>query len=195
MLTALLLVSLAQLSSEDEGKRLEAAGAWAKKNRPQLSAKAAREVKDCIELPPVKDSGCDTPAKLCRLNEGDEGSGGTRIESVSFFLAGRESRPLRLLWSATYEPQFKDCDPPDHLLGHETPEERERELANWHQKHAKEYAACKARLTKKALDDAEEASCDAVLVNACRAEAFVICKTKNLRKNISALEHLHRFAF
>lgn len=195
MMTALVLLSLAQLSSEDQAKRLEAVGVWAKKNKPQLSAKAARETKDCVDIAPVKDTGCDKPAKLCRLNEGDEGSGGTRIDSVSFFLEGHESRPLRLLWSATYEPQFKDCDPPDHLLGHETPEERERELINWRTKNAKEYAACKARLVKKALNDAEEASCDAVLVNACRAEAFVICKTKNLRKNIAALEHLHRFAF
>lgn len=190
MVPALLLLSLAQLSSDDSAKRLEAAASWAKKNKPQLTSKAARDAKDCVELAPAKDTGCDKPAKLCRLNEG-----GDDTEAVSMVLEGHEQQPLRLWSSVTYEPPFKDCDPPDQLLGHETPEERERELLNWRKKNAKEYAACKARLAKKAVNDAEQLSCDAVLINACRAEAFVICKTKNLRKNVAALEQLHRVSF
>lgn len=190
MVSTLLLLSLAQLSSDDASKRLEATASWAKKNTPQLSSSAARSSKECVELAPVKDTGCDKPAKLCRLNEG-----GDDTESVSMVLEGHEQHPLRLWSSATYTPQFRECDPPDQLLGHETPEERERELVNWRKKNAREYAACKARLTKKAANDAEEMSCDAVLINACRAEAFIICKTKNLRKNVAALEQLHRVSF
>lgn len=195
MLTALVWWSLAQLAVDDERSQLEAVAAWAKKHRPQLTSQAARAAVDCVEVPAVKDTGCERPARLCRLQEGDDGSGGTRVESVSMFLEGHEQRPLRVWWAATYEPQLRECDPPDHLLGHQTPDEREQELVNWRRKNAKEYAACRARVTKKAVNDAEEASCDVVLVNACRAEAFVTCRTKNLRKNIGAPERLHRFSF
>ncbi len=196
MLAALLLLQLAQvphpLSADDEATRLEAVKKWKK---PQLTAQAARALKDCVELAPVKETGCAVPAKVCRLHEGDDGSSGTRIESLSLVLSGHEQKPLRVWWSATYEAPVKDCDPPDQLLGHETPEERDEAVLSWRKKNAKEYGACVARLKKKAVNDAEEASCDVVLLNACRAEAWVVCKTKNLRKNITALEHVHRFAF
>lgn len=199
VLTTLLALQLAQtphpLAADDEPARLAAVSAWAKKKKPQLTSKQARDAKGCVEVPALKETGCDKPAKLCRLHEGDDGSGGTRIESVSMFLEGHETKPLRMWWAATYEPPVKECDPPDHLLGHETPEERDAEVAAWRKKNAREYAACLARVKKKALNDAEEAACDVVVINVCRAEAWVQCKTKNLRKSVTALEHLHRFAF
>lgn len=193
----LLLLSQAPhpLASDDEATRLKAVASWAKSKKPQLDVKAARAVTDCVELPPVKESGCDQPAKLCRLHEGDDGSGGTRSESLSFMLSGHEAKPVRVWWSAAYEPPVAECEPPDHLLNHTTPEEREAEVAAWHQKHSKEYGLCLTRLKKKAAADAEEAACDLVLVNACRAEAFVTCTTKNLRKRAPQLEPLHRVSF
>src|SRR6218665_1579346 len=105
------------LAADDEAARLKAGAQW------------ARTVKDCVELPPVKETSCDQPAKLCRLHEGDDGSGGTRQEALSFILSGHESKPLRVWWAATYEPPVAECEPPDHLLNHTTPEEREAEVA------------------------------------------------------------------
>lgn len=197
MLTLLLLLAQAPhlLAADAEATRLQGAAQWAKTHQPQLSAKAARDVADCVELPAVPETGCAQPAKLCRLHEGDDGSSGTRRESLSFFLAGHETKPVRVWWAATYEPPVAECEPPEQLLHHTTPEEREAELAAWHARHSKEYALCLTRLKKKAAADAEEASCEMVLVNACRAEAFVTCKTKNLRKRIAALEPLHRVSF
>lgn len=197
MLTLLLLLAQVPhpLAADTEAARLQGAAQWAKTKKPQLSTKAARDVADCVELPAVPETGCAQPAKLCRLHEGDDGSSGTRRESLSFFLSGHEAKPVRVWWAATYEPPVAECEPPEHLLNHTTPEEREAELAAWHAKHSKEYALCLTRLKQKAVADAEEASCDVVLVNACRAEAFVTCKTKNLRKRIAALEPLHRVSF
>jgi len=194
-----LLLFLAQaphpLSNDDAATRLTAATQWAKSKKPQLTTAAARAVKECIELPAVKETGCAEPAQLCRLQEGDDGGSGLRIESLSFILSGHELKPLRVWWSATYAPPLAECEPPDHLLTTTTPEERAAEIAAWHKKHSAEYGRCVTRVKKKAAADAEEAACDVVLANACRAEAFVVCKTKNLRKRITALETVHRFTF
>ncbi len=194
-----LLVLLAQaphpLSADEAATRLTAATQWAKSKKPQLTTAAARAVTECVELPAVKETGCAQPAKLCRLHEGDDGGSGTRIESLSFFLSGHEMKPLRVFWSAMYEPPLGECEPPEHLLTTNTPEERAAEIAAWHKQHSKEYGLCVTRVKKKAAADAEEAACDVILANACRAEAFVVCKTRNLRKSITALETVHRFTF
>jgi hypothetical protein len=186
------------LASDDPAARLAAVEKWAKKQKkPQLTSKDARAITECVEVPAVKETGCAQPAKLCRLHEGDDGSSGTRIESLSLLMAGEEHdvQPLRVWWSAAYEAKVSDCDPPEHLLGSETEEQRVAAIAEWKKKHAKEWSACVARLEKKAKNDAEELACDLVLVNGCRREAYVTCKARNLRKGIAALEHLHRFEF
>jgi hypothetical protein len=189
------------LAADDAAARLEAVQKWSKKQKkPQLSSKDAREklkTTECLEVPAVKETGCEMPAKLCKLHEGDDGSSGTRVESLSLLMAGEEHdvKPLRVWWSAAYEAKVIDCDPPEHLLGHETDEQRVQAIAEWKKSHAKEYEKCVARLEKKAKADAEELVCDLVLVNGCRREAYVTCKTRNLRKGIAALEPLHRFEF
>jgi hypothetical protein len=196
MLAAVVLGLLAQhpLASDDAQARLEAVRAWAKKQKkPQLSSRDARAMTECIEVPPVKETGCEQPAKLCRLHEGDDGASGTRIEALSLLLDGH-AQPLRVWWSATYEPAVADCDPPEKLEGHESPEAHAAETAAWRKAHAKEYARCVARVTKDAKDDAEELACEVVLVNACRQEAFLTCKGRNLRQRGAALEQLHRVA-
>ena len=190
------LLAAAPLASDDAAERLTAVEKWAKQQRkPQLSVKEARALADCVELPAVKDTGCALPAKLCRLHEGDDGSSGTRTESLSFFLNIKEhdnGKALRVWWTSTYEAKPSDCDPPESMTGSETPEQRAKEIATWKKGHAKEYARCVARLEKDARNDAEELSCDVVLVNACRKEAYVTCKARNLR---NAQEKLHRFEF
>ncbi|MFT3710645.1 MAG: hypothetical protein QM817_23730 [Archangium sp.] len=183
------------LADDDAEKRLEAAVAWSKKvKKPQLSSKDARAMKDCVTIPAVKATGCAESAKLCRLHEGDDGSSGTRIESVSLHLDEHGDKVLRVWWTATYEPQVKECDPPEELNS-ESPEHHATIVAAWRKEHPKEYATCLARVKKKAESDAELLECDVVLVNACRKEAYVKCKSRNLRKGITALEHLHRFEF
>lgn len=183
MLTAFLVGLIAaapSLSADDAADRLAAVQKWAKKQKkPQLSAKDARALTDCIELTPVKDTGCTEVAKLCKLHEGDDGSSGTRTESVSLVLSGPESKSLRVFSSVGYEPRVSECE----------------EAAEAQKAHSKEYARCVARAEKDARDDAEELLCDVVLMNACRREAYVTCKTRNLRKGVSALEQLHRFDF
>lgn len=191
------LLAAAPLASEDAAVRLAAVQKWAKKQKkPQLSSKEARALTECIELPPVKDTGCTQAAKLCRLHEGDDGSSGTRMESLSLLLTGFERQPLCIWWSATYEVKASECDPPEPMSG-STPstDERATQVTEWKKTHAKEYARCVARLERKARDDAEELTCDLVLMNVCRKEAYVTCKTRNLRKGVKALEHLHRFDF
>ena len=191
-------VAVSPMASDDAGVRLAAVQVWARKQKkPQLSSKEARAIADCLEVAPVKETGCELPAKLCRLHEGDDGSSGTRVESLSLLMAGEEHdvQPLRVWWSAAYEAKVSDCDPPEHYLAHETDEQRVQAIADWKRANAKEYAKCVARLEKKAKADAEELACDVVLVNGCRREAYVTCKSKNLRKGIAALEHLHRFEF
>lgn len=186
------------MTANDAAERLSAVEKWAKKQKkPQLSSKDARAIAECIEVPAVKETGCEQPAKLCRLHEGDDGSSGTRVESLSLLMAGEEHdvQPLRVWWSAAYEAKVTDCEPPEHLLGHETPEQRVEAIAEWKKKNVKEFTKCVERLEKKAKADAEELSCDLQLVNACRREAYVTCKTRNLRKGIQALERLHRFEF
>lgn len=200
MFAALLVVLAASpLASEDAAARLAAVEKWAKTQRkPQLSSKDARALTDCVELPAVKDTGCAEPAKLCRLHEGDDGSSGTRTESLSLLLSGqdRDVKPLRVWWSAAYEPKRGECDPPESMLGNsETPEQHAKEVAAFRKAHAKDYAKCVARAEKDARDDAEELVCDVVLMNACRKEAYVTCKARNLRKGLNALEKLHRFEF
>ena len=199
MFAALLVVlSAAPMASDDAAERLAAVATWAKTQRkPQLSSKDARALSDCVELPPVKETGCAVPAKLCRLAEGDDGSSGTRTESLSMLLMGqdRDVKPLRVWWIAAYEPKRGECDPPESMSGTETPEFRAQEAIAFRKAHPKEYAKCVARAEKDAQDDAEELSCEVVLLNACRKEAYLTCKSRNLRKGIVALEHLHRFEF
>lgn len=192
---AVVVAAAPSLNDDDAAKRLEAAQAWVKKNaRPQLTAKAARELKDCVTLTPPKETGCTEVAKLCRVHEGDDGSSGTRVESVSLSLE-HHLNSLRMWWTATYEPPVTECEPPEELEGHESPEHHLAEVAAWKKTHAKEYAACLVRVKKKALADAEELQCNIAFVNTCRAEAWVSCTSKNLRKGMTALTHLHRFEF
>jgi hypothetical protein len=203
MLHALLLLALPAssppglsqhpLASDDAATRLAAVAKWAKGKKPQLSSKAARELTDCTELPAVKDTGCAQPARLCRLHEGDDGSAGTRVESLSLTLTGHE-KAVRVWWAATYEPRRFECDPPEPLEGHESKVDHDAEVAAWRKANAREWARCLARVEKDARDDAEELHCEVVLVNACRAEAFVTCRARNLRSK-NALEHLHRVEF
>lgn len=195
-LLAALCVTAAPASGDDEvAQRLQAASAWFKKNKKaQLPAKAARALKDCVTLTPPKELACEETAKLCRVHEGDDGSSGTRTESLSLALE-HHTRPLRVWWTATYEPPVTECEPPEELEGHESPEHHAAEVAKWKASHAKEFAACLQRVRTKAATDAEELSCDVVLVNPCRAEAFVTCSAKNLRQGMQALTHLHRVEF
>ncbi len=186
------------LAAEDASERLNAVQTWVKKQKkPQLSSKDARAITECIELPAVKETGCEQKAKLCRLQEGDDGSSGTRVESLSLLMLGEEhaAQPLLVWWSATYEAKVSDCEPPEHLLGHETAEQRVEAISQWKKKNVKEFTRCIERLEKKVKADAEELMCDLMLVNACRREAYVTCKTRNLRKGNRALEPLHRFEF
>ncbi|MFO0600235.1 MAG: hypothetical protein U0228_33305 [Myxococcaceae bacterium] len=180
------------LNDEQADQRLEAAAAWAKKaKKPQLSTKDARAVKGCVELPAVAETTCTQKAKLCSLLEGDDGSSGTRTETLTFALEGSDKRVT--LWSiARYAPPITECDPPEDLEGHESPEHHQKEVEAWRKGHAKEFAACLQRVKHKAEADAEELSCDLVLANACRKEAFLKCKLRNLRKDAAALEKLHR---
>ncbi|MFZ5445822.1 MAG: hypothetical protein ACOZQL_37870 [Myxococcota bacterium] len=197
MLHALLLATLAQhpLAADDAAARLAAVSKWSRGQKPQLSAKDARALgAECVELPAVKETGCEVPARLCRLVEGDDGSSGTRVEALSFHLEGHE-KPVRVWWAATYEPRRFECDPPERLDGADAPAQREAEVAAWRKAHAKEWQRCLARVEKDARDDAEELACDVVLINACRAEAFLTCRARNLRKGVVALEHLHRVSF
>lgn len=196
-LALLLLAASPDLNDEVVEKRLEAVQTWAKGKKPQLSSKAARalnEKKPCVTVPAVAATGCTEAAKLCRVHEGDDGSSGTRIESVSVTLEHHD-KPLRLWWTATYEPPVTECDPPEELEGHESEEHHHQEVLKWRKTHAKEWQACLQRVRKKALNDAEELTCNVVLVNACRHEAWVTCSAKNLRKGMTALTHLHRFEF
>lgn len=197
MLYALLLATLAQspLAVDDPAARLAAVAKWSRGKKPQLSSKDARALTtECVELPAVKETGCATGAKLCRLHEGDDGSSGTRLESLSFHLEGHE-RPVRVWWAATYEPRRFECDPPEKLEGEQSAQARAAEVAAWRKAHAKEWQRCLARVEKDARDDAEELTCDLVLVDACRADAFLTCRARNLRKGVAALEHLHRVSF
>lgn len=191
MLPALLLlfISVNPLASDDDAARLAAVEKRARSQKPQLSAKQARALVECVEVPPVNETGCALPAKLCPVHEGDDGSSGTRQESLSLLWSGQEEsvKALRVWWTATYEPKRAECEPPEAAVGPETPATRKG--------REKDFARCVARVEKEAKDDAEELQCDVVLMNACRKEAYLTCRSKNLRKGIAPLERLHRFAF
>ena len=184
MFAALVLVLAASpLASDDAAERLAAVQAWAKKQKkPVLALKVARELKDCIELAPVADTGCTQPAPLCPLREGDDGSGGSRRESLSLLLKSPDhvAKHVQVWRSSVYEPKIAECDPPEPLFGAPSPEQRALDVAAWRKTHAKEYAKCVGRMEKDARNDDEEFSCDVVLVNACRKEAYVKCKARNL---------------
>lgn len=200
MLISLITLLLAQsgLSSDDPAERLAAAEKWDRSHRrPQLSSVEARALTACVEVPALPETGCARATKLCRLDEGDDGSGGTRIQSLSLMWVEPEEpvQALRMWWWAGYEPRLFACDPPEPLDGPEPREARAKTVAAWRKDHAKEYAACVKRLTRYARQDAEELACDLVLMNACRKEAYVRCTSQNLRKGITALQHLHRFEF
>lgn len=185
MFAALALVLAASpLAADDAAQRLAAVQAWAKTKKPVLALKDARALNDCVELPPVADTGCTEPASLCPLREGDDGGGLTRRESLSLLLKSLDHSAKHLLvWrSSTYEPKISECDPTEPLFGAPSPEQRAKDIAAWRSTHAKEYAKCVARAEKESRDDAEEFSCDVVLVNACRKEAYVKCKARNLGK-------------
>jgi hypothetical protein len=197
---ALLVVLAAApaLGVDDPAQRLAAVESWAKKQKkPQLSFAEAKKLEGCVELPAVKDTGCEQPAKLCRVQEGDDGSSGTRVEQLSFVLAGHEAlhKHLRVWWYAAYEPRRHECDPPDPMTGEETPTQKFERVALWRKGHQKEWKACIKRVEKDSADDSEELSCDVVMVNACRMEAFITCRARNLRKGIGVTGKLQRFEF
>lgn len=196
---ALVLAAVPSLSAEDVAARLTAVQDYVKKQKkPLLTAKDARALTGCVELPAVKDSGCEVAAQVCPLHEGDDGSSGTRRESLSLLLTSPDhpSKHLQVWRSAVYEPRLFECDPPEHLFGASPPDQRAKEIETWRASHAKEYAACVARMQKDARDDAEEVSCDVLFVNACRREAYVRCKARNLAKAAKApSEEVQRFEF
>ena len=180
-----LIITASPLASDDAAERLTAVQAWAQKQKkPLLALKDARLLTDCIELAPIADTGCAQPAPLCPLREGDDGSAGTRRESLSLWLKSPDhiAKHVQVWRSSVYEPKILECDPPEPLFGAPSPEQRLKDLAAFRKTHAKEYAKCVIRAEKDARDDAEEISCDVVLVNACRKEAYVKCKARNLGK-------------
>lgn len=186
------------LTSDDLAQRLSAVQKWSKQQKkPQLSWRDARSITECIEVPPVKETGCELSAKLCPLHEGDDGSSGTRVESVSLLMTGEddELRPLRVFWRAAYEAKLSDCEPPESFVSHQSTEQRGASVAAWKKVNAKEYSKCVARLERRAESDAEELTCDLLLVNGCRREAYVTCKARNLRQGVATLLQLHRFEF
>ncbi len=190
------VLAAAPMASDDAAVRLAAVQKWAKKQKkPQLSSKEARALTECVELAPVPETLCAENAKLCRLHEGDDGSSGTRMESLSLLLTGLERQPLRMWWTAAYEVKANQCDPPEPMSGTQSADERAAQVEAWKKTHAKEYAKCVARLEKDARDDAEELTCELVLMNVCRKEAYLTCKARNLHKGIKELEKLHRFDF
>lgn len=191
------VLAAAPLASGDAASQLAAVEKWAQGKKPQLSFQQAMAVQGCVELPAVKEAGCETPAKLCSVMEGDDGSSGTRVESLSFVLAGHEElhNHLRVWWRAAYEPRRWECDPPASMTSDETPAQRTARVEAWRSTHRKEWLACVARAEKDSADDAEELSCDLVLVNACRSEAFVRCRAKNLRAGVGTIGKLHRVVF
>lgn len=200
MTFALLLVLSAApaLGDEDPAQRVAAVEKWARtQKKPQLSLKEAKALKDCVELPAVKDTGCEQPAKLCLVHEGDDGSSGTRVEELGFVLAGHEElhKHLRVWWYAAYEPRRHECDPPEPMVGEETPTQKAERVARWRKAHQREWQACIKRVEKDSADDSEELGCDVVLVNACRKEAFVMCRARNLRKGVGTVGKLRRFEF
>lgn len=197
VLLAVVVAAAAPLSAEDEGARLAAVEQWAKGKKPQLSLQQAKSVQGCVELPAVKETGCAEAAKVCAVSEGDDGSSGTRVESLSFVLAGHEAlhNHLRVWWRAAYEPRRWECDPPASMTSEETPSQRAVRVEEWRRTHQKEWASCIARVEKDSADDSEELSCDVVLVNACRGEAFVKCRAKNLRAGMGTIGKLHRVVF
>ena len=194
MFEGLLLLVLTQhpLASDDAAVRQQAVAAWAKKKKPQLTAREARALAGCVEVAAVPETGCAPPAKLCPMTEGDDGSSGTRLEARSLVLEG-QAAPLRVWRWMAYEPRLAECDPQEPLEGHESQEEHVKEIADWRRVHAREYAKCLARAALDATSDAEELSCDVVLVNACRHEAFVTCSGRNLRKGVKVGARLQRF--
>lgn len=185
------------LASDDAGKRLAAVEQWARGHKPQLVAKDAKALTACVDLPAVPESGCTEAARLCPVREGDDGASGTRTESLSFILDGHEElhRHLRVWWRAAYEPRRQDCDPPESMTHEELPAQRKARVEEWRRTHAAEWRKCIARAEKDAEDDAEEVNCDVVLVNACRREAYLVCKSRNVRAGIATLNKLHRFEF
>lgn len=196
MFAALALVlAAAPLASDDAAVRLKAVQDWAKKQkRPVLALKDARALTGCVELAPVADTGCTQPARLCPLREGDDGSAGTRRESLSVVLQSEDQHPWHLkVWRiAAYEPRVAECDPPEPLFDAPPPDQRAIDVAAWRKAHAAEYARCVARVEKDSRDDAEELSCDVVLVNACRREAYVKCKARNFGKKPTPPPYVHR---
>lgn len=178
-----LILAASPLASDDAAERLSAVQAWAQKQkRPVLAVKDARSLNECVELAPVADTGCAQAAPLCPLHEGDDGSSGTRRESLSLLLKSPDhtAKHLQVWKSSVYEPKILECDPPEPLFDAPSPEQRAKDIAAFRKTHAKEYAKCVARAEKDARDDAEEFSCDVVLVNACRKEAYVKCKARNI---------------
>lgn len=196
MFAALALVlAAAPLASDDAAERLAAVQAWAQKQKkPVLAVKDARALTACVDLSPVAETGCTTPAQLCPVREGDDGSAGSRTESVALLLNSPDhlARHLQVWKSSVYEPKIAECDPPEPLFGAPPPDQRAKDVAAWRKAHAKEYAKCVARMEKDSRDDAEELSCDVVLVNACRREAYVKCKGRNLNKKRAPPEQLQR---
>lgn len=194
----LLVLAAGPAPAADAAQRLAAVEKWARaKKKPQLPFKEAKAVSGCIELPAVKELGCEQPAQLCAVHEGDDGSSGTRVEQRSFVLAGHEElhKHLRVWWYASYAPRVWECDPPDPMTGEETPGQRLERIAAWRKSHAKEWAACIKRAEKDSADDSEELSCDVVYVDACRMEAYLTCRARNLRQGIGVAGKLQRFEF
>lgn len=185
------------LASDDVATRTRAATAWSRTHAPVALPKprddaGPAEVVGCVAVRAPSETGCARAAWACPVETGFGSCSGAFSSRIGVVFADGDGPPphdpvgptlLLEARSGDDAPELECAAPSGFAVaGTVAPGEAARLRAAWEAEQARAYARCVEATRRRQAADEARLSCQVLLVNPCRREAFVRCTGRNLER-------------
>ncbi len=200
LLTLLVLGSEPSLSDPDPAVRTKAVEAWARTNAPVRLPKLEVTDKDpaCVEVTAPAPLTCERSVWLCPVSSGfGSCSGWGRTQWGAVFVDSASAPGAKTIYLATpddtddnlmvsFEEGLEttdECSAPRgfSVVGARSADERKRLEAELQRAQDEEVSRCEKRVSAENKRRAVVVTCEVLLVNPCRREAFTRCTGQNTK--------------
>jgi hypothetical protein len=183
------------LASDDVATRTRAAVAWSRTHAPVALPRprgdaAPAEAHGCVSVRPPRETGCTRAVWACPVETESGSCSGAFSSTEGVVFADGDGPPphapagptlLLEARSGDDAPELECAAPSGFAVaGAVTPEEAARRRAAWEAEQARAYARCVEATRRRQAAEETRLSCQVLLVNPCRREAFVLCRGLNL---------------